>query len=104
MHLVRTTGGPALAVLATIAFVSQLGIAIMLPLYGLSLGASPTELGLLTSAFASLATAALWQAVDISAGIVLASVAVLAAGGILALLPRDLPAAAVSSASAAPAG
>ena len=53
--LVRTTGGPALIVLATISFVSQLGIAIMLPLlplYGLSLGASPTQLGLMTSAFA----------------------------------------------------
>ncbi|MBI2324331.1 MAG: MFS transporter [Chloroflexi bacterium] len=53
--LVRTTGGPALIVLATISFASQLGIAIMLPLlplYGLSLGASPTQLGLMTSAFA----------------------------------------------------
>jgi MFS family permease len=47
--------GPALPVLALIQFVSQLGIAIMLPLlplYGLSLGASPLELGLMTSAFA----------------------------------------------------
>lgn len=53
--LVRTTGGPALAVLALISFVSQLGIAIMLPLlplYGLHLGATPTELGLMTTAFA----------------------------------------------------
>lgn len=53
--LVRETGGPALAVLATISFVSQLGIAIMLPLlplYGLHLGATPTELGLMTTAFA----------------------------------------------------
>jgi DHA1 family multidrug resistance protein-like MFS transporter len=47
--------GPALPVLATISFVSSLGISIMLPLlplYGLSLGASPLQLGLLTSAFA----------------------------------------------------
>src|SRR5919204_3520341 len=46
--------GPALPVLATIQFVSQLGIAIMLPLlplYGLYLGASPIELGLMTTAF-----------------------------------------------------
>ena len=46
--------GPALPVLALISFVSQLGIAIMLPLlplYGLSLGASPLQLGLMTSAF-----------------------------------------------------
>ncbi|HUQ42110.1 MAG TPA: MFS transporter [Candidatus Limnocylindrales bacterium] len=46
--------GPALPVLALVQFVSQLGIAIMLPLlplYGLSLGASPLELGLMTSAF-----------------------------------------------------
>lgn len=53
--LVRETGGPALAVLAVISFVSSLGIAIMLPLlplYGLHLGASPTELGLMTTAFA----------------------------------------------------
>ena len=60
VHLIRETGGPALAVVATIVFVSQLGIAIMLPLlplYGLHLGATPTELGLMTSAFA-LANAA----------------------------------------------
>lgn len=47
--------GPALPVLAGISFVSSLGISIMLPLlplYGLSLGATPLELGLLTSAFA----------------------------------------------------
>ena len=46
--------GPALPVLATISFVSQLGIAIMLPLlplYGLELGASPLQLGLMTTAF-----------------------------------------------------
>src|SRR6266542_4470194 len=46
--------GP-LAVLAAIQFVSSLGIAIMLPLiplYALSLGASPLVLGLLTAAFA----------------------------------------------------
>lgn len=47
--------GPALPILALIQFVSQLGIAIMLPLlplYGLSLGATPVQLGLMTSAFA----------------------------------------------------
>jgi len=47
--------GPALPVLAAIQFVSQLGIAIMLPLlplYGLSLDATPLQLGLMTSAFA----------------------------------------------------
>jgi MFS family permease len=46
--------GPLL-VLALIAFVSAMGISIMLPLlplYGLSLGATPLVLGLLTSAFA----------------------------------------------------
>jgi MFS family permease len=46
--------GPALPVLAVISFISQLGIAIMLPLlplYGLALGASPLQLGLMTSAF-----------------------------------------------------
>ena len=52
---IRDVGGPALAVLATISFVSSLGISIMLPLlplYGLSLGASPLQLGLMTSGFA----------------------------------------------------
>src|SRR5687767_7712942 len=47
--------GTALAVLATISFVSSLGISIMLPLlplYALSLGASPLQLGLMTSGFA----------------------------------------------------
>jgi len=47
--------GPALPVLAVISFVSQLGIAIMLPLlplYALYLGASPLQLGLMTSGFA----------------------------------------------------
>src|SRR5438093_482806 len=51
----RASGSPALAVLATIAFVSSLGISIMLPLlplYALSLGASPLQLGLMTSGFA----------------------------------------------------
>lgn len=49
------TLGPALPVLAAISFVSSLGISIMLPLlplYGLSLGATPLQLGLMTSAFA----------------------------------------------------
>ena len=52
---IRDVGGPALAVLATISFVSSLGISIMLPLlplYGLSLGATPLQLGLMTSGFA----------------------------------------------------
>ena len=51
----RESGSPALAVLATISFVSSLGISIMLPLlplYALSLGASPLQLGLMTSGFA----------------------------------------------------
>jgi len=51
----RANGSPALAVLATISFVSSLGISIMLPLlplYALSLGASPLQLGLMTSGFA----------------------------------------------------
>jgi len=51
----RQSGSPALAVLATISFVSSLGISIMLPLlplYALSLGASPLQLGLMTSGFA----------------------------------------------------
>ena len=52
---IRDVGGPALAVLAAISFVSSLGISIMLPLlplYGLSLGATPLQLGLMTSGFA----------------------------------------------------
>jgi MFS family permease len=51
----RASGSPALAVLATISFVSSLGISIMLPLlplYALSLGATPLQLGLMTSGFA----------------------------------------------------
>ncbi len=46
---------PALWVLASIGFVSQVGIAVMLPLlplYATELGASPIVLGLLTSSFA----------------------------------------------------
>lgn len=45
----------SLGILALISFVSSLGISIMLPLlplYGLELGASPIELGLMTSGFA----------------------------------------------------
>ena len=52
---IRDVGGLALAVLAAISFVSSLGISIMLPLlplYALSLGASPLQLGLMTSGFA----------------------------------------------------
>jgi MFS transporter, DHA1 family, quinolone resistance protein len=47
--------GAPLAVLAAIAFIAQIGIAVMLPLlplYATQLGASPFVLGLLTSAFA----------------------------------------------------
>jgi MFS family permease len=47
--------GAPLAVLAAIAFIAQIGIAVMLPLlpiYARELGASPFVLGLLTSAFA----------------------------------------------------
>jgi MFS family permease len=46
---------PAIALLGAMAFVSQLGVSIMLPLlplYAESLGASPVVLGLLTSSFA----------------------------------------------------
>ena len=46
---------PALALLAAIGFVSQIGISVMLPLlplYATELGAPPLVLGLLTSAFA----------------------------------------------------
>jgi MFS family permease len=51
----REQASVSLAVLVTISFVSSLGISIMLPLlplYGLSLGATPLQLGLVTSAFA----------------------------------------------------
>lgn len=50
---VRELRGP-LAVLASMLFVSQLGVGVMLPiipLYAISLGASPRELGLLTTVF-----------------------------------------------------
>ena len=50
---VRELRGP-LAVLASMLFVGQLGIGVMLPiipLYAISLGASPRDLGLLTTAF-----------------------------------------------------
>jgi MFS family permease len=49
-----------LAILAVIAFVTQVGVAIMLPLlplYAVELGADPLTLGLLTSAFAVANTA-----------------------------------------------
>jgi MFS family permease len=51
----RASGSPALAVLVAISLLSSLGISIMLPLlplYALSLGASPLQLGLMTSGFA----------------------------------------------------
>ena len=55
---VRTWGrglSPAIALLGAMAFITQVGVSIMLPLlplYATSLGATPTVLGLLTSAFA----------------------------------------------------
>jgi len=48
---------PAIALLAAMAFITQVGVSIMLPLlplYATSLGATPTVLGLLTSSFAIL--------------------------------------------------
>jgi MFS family permease len=48
---------PAIALLGAMAFVTQVGVSIMLPLlplYATSLGATPTVLGLLTSSFAIL--------------------------------------------------
>lgn len=56
--LLRARAGaidPALGLLAFIGFIAQVGIAVMLPLlplFATELGASPFELGLLTSAFA----------------------------------------------------
>jgi DHA1 family multidrug resistance protein-like MFS transporter len=50
-----TNVGPALGLLAVIAFVAQVGIAVMLPLlplFATELGAEPFVLGLLTSSFA----------------------------------------------------
>ena len=78
--------------LAAITFISSLGIAVMLPLiplYAVSLGATPTQLGLLTSAFA-LANAA----GRFAAGMLMdrarpltPSIAVALAGASLLLLP-----------------
>ena len=48
---------PAIALLGAMAFITQVGVSIMLPLlplYATSLGATPTVLGLLTSSFAVL--------------------------------------------------
>src|SRR4051794_1179806 len=48
---------PATALLGAMAFITQVGVSIMLPLlplYATSLGATPTVLGLVTSAFAVL--------------------------------------------------
>lgn len=56
----RDLQGP-FALLASMLFISQLGIGVMLPvipLYAISLGASPTELGLLTTAFSVANTVA----------------------------------------------
>lgn len=53
LSALRELRGP-LAILATMLFVSQLGIAVMLPiipLYAITLGAAPRDLGLLTTAF-----------------------------------------------------
>jgi MFS family permease len=47
--------GPSLAILAAMAFVSNLGVGLMgplIPLFGVSVGATPAQLGLVTSAFA----------------------------------------------------
>ncbi|HUH16919.1 MAG TPA: MFS transporter [Methylomirabilota bacterium] len=58
LGLLRARSGaldPALGLLAFIAFIAQVGVAVMLPLlplFATELGASPFELGLLTSAFA----------------------------------------------------
>lgn len=60
MERFRAVRGP-LAILSLISFVSALGVAVMLPLiplYALSLGAAPVQLGLLTSAFALAMTVA----------------------------------------------
>lgn len=59
MHQIRRLDS-AQWLLSGVSFISSLGIAVMLPLiplYAVSLGATPTQLGLLTSAFA-LANAA----------------------------------------------
>jgi MFS family permease len=48
---------PAIALLGGMAFITQVGVTVMLPLlplYATSLGAAPTVLGLLTSSFAIL--------------------------------------------------
>ncbi len=53
LSALRDLRGP-LAVLAAMLFVSQLGIGVMLPiipLYAMALGATPRDLGLLTTAF-----------------------------------------------------
>jgi MFS family permease len=55
VRIAATAITPALWVLAVIGFISQMGIAVMLPLlplYATELGAEPFVLGLLTSAFA----------------------------------------------------
>jgi len=60
MERFRAVRGP-LAILSLISFVSALGVAVMLPLiplYAISLGAVPVQLGLLTSAFALAMTVA----------------------------------------------
>jgi DHA1 family multidrug resistance protein-like MFS transporter len=56
----RAVRGP-LGILSLISFVSALGVSVMLPLiplYAVSLGAAPVQLGLLTSAFAVATTVA----------------------------------------------
>lgn len=60
MERLRAVRGP-LAILSLISFVSALGVAVMLPLiplYAVSLGAVPVQLGLLTSMFAVATTVA----------------------------------------------
>jgi len=54
LEALRSVPAP-LAILAAMTFISSLGISMMiplLPLYGLALGATPVQLGLMTSAFA----------------------------------------------------
>jgi hypothetical protein len=51
----------------------------------------------------AMGAAALWQAVDISAGLILASVAALSAGLVLSLLPSGTRAAAAPAPSPSPA-
>jgi DHA1 family multidrug resistance protein-like MFS transporter len=84
----------SLALLAAIAFITQIGVAVMLPLlplYATQLGATPRVLGLLTSSFAAGANAAanLWQEVDIHAGVLVIAAAAVCAGLVMFALPGE---------------